>query len=73
MARVDTFCCDVCGRQKKDANHWFRAYRLHGVDGIIVVSWEAAAVLGRLELSTDGEVHLCGAECGSQWVSRTLL
>lgn len=67
--KIETFACDQCKTQKKDANHWFRAAVL--VDASIVIRpWESRPL--ELELKTP-EAHLCGAACVSQWVSQNLL
>lgn len=71
--KVETYACDICGAQRKDANHWFKAYRLNGVVGIVIVSWEVTVVSGKLELSVHSEAHLCGADCVTQWLSKNLL
>jgi hypothetical protein len=73
MAKLDTYICDGCQRQKTASNHWFKAYKLNGVVGVVIVSWEVFEVSDRLELSADGEAHLCGADCVTQWTSKNLL
>ncbi len=71
--KVDSWKCDECSTEKGRTNHWWKAYKLNGVAGVFIVSWDVSAVSEKLELSTDGEAHLCGAACVSKWVSENLL
>jgi len=47
--------CDVCGAQKRQANHWFIAYKHAGE--LRVSSWNS------LHLMCPGTKHLCGETC----------
>lgn len=70
MAKIDTFQCDVCQVQKQKSNHWFRGYKLTEARGVVIITWDAVPTADDVE---DLEVHLCGAECVNQWLSKTLL
>jgi len=48
---IETFACDVCGAQKKDANRWWKVYAVASMDphataeqaqltGLLVAAWE---------------------------------
>lgn len=77
--KVDTYKCDICGIQKQDANHWFRAFTVPG--GAIILTWDAVKDDGSMPSfeSTPGFfvvkniADICGADCVTQWLSRNLL
>ena len=74
--KIDSFACDVCGKQKKEANHWFRGRELPSSAGVVIVQWdvERAVIDGdSLVLDLNKDAHLCGAECATQWLSKNLL
>jgi hypothetical protein len=49
------YTCDVCGVQKKEANHWFIIFTCY--PGTRLYKWSAAD-------PTDKQaVHLCGENC----------
>jgi len=50
----DNIRCDVCGIEKKEANHWFTAYEDKGALSL------SAGVLNRKRLILK---HLCGQAC----------
>lgn len=54
MAQLKTYTCDVCGTEKKAANHW---YTLDTTGKTAVVTkWDP-------ELAEHVEYHLCGSGC----------
>lgn len=57
MAKVNTYCCDQCGKQKQSTNHWWIVFtdRLSG--GIVISRWSDA---GRDEHDPQ---HFCGQAC----------
>lgn len=69
--KVETYACDQCKTHRKDANHWFKGYKLAQGKGVMVIEWEATSLLS--DEDVDDEAHLCGASCVSQWVSQNLL
>lgn len=68
--KIDTYQCDICQVQKRDANHWFRGYKLSDQRGIVIIGWDAIPTGDVVE---DFEAHLCGADCLHQWLSKNLL
>lgn len=53
--RLVVYQCDVCGRRKGDANHWFLIFP--GVKECIIRPWDAT-------FSNHGMwSHICGDEC----------
>ena len=68
--KVDSYKCDVCQTQKREANHWFRGYKLLITRGVVVIEWDGSPPLDDVE---NFESHLCGADCVMQWVSKNLL
>ena len=67
--KIDSWSCDICGVQKQRTNHWFRGYQL-SAGGIVIIPWDAPPTADNVE---DFEKHLCGADCSTQWLSKTLL
>lgn len=75
--KVETYACDQCKTQKKDANHWFKAYRFEDVQGVAIVPWKAESVYiaggGTVSAVTENaDAHLCGANCVTEWLSKNL-
>lgn len=68
--KVETYACDRCHVQKKDVNHWFRAYKLMRKQGVVIIEWDATPTGDEVE---DFEAHLCGANCVTEWLSKNLL
>lgn len=63
MSRSEVFKCDVCKKQKGEANHWFLAA---GGVGIQIMPWDKG-------LAKEPKVfHLCGEECVQRKVSEFL-
>jgi hypothetical protein len=63
MAKVETFKCDQCGKQKGEVNHWYKAMSVVALgeqhNYLKVVPWESTSVT-TLE---DSVRHLCGQAC----------
>jgi hypothetical protein len=80
--RVETYKCDVCGAERKEANHWWKGRTAHArsnggrgpVVGVFVSKWEAHEKY--FEHATpawsEQESHLCGENCVAQFVSKSL-
>lgn len=80
------YACNVCQVQKKETNHWWKAFLLRGVEdelkttGIVVVPWEVNEVRGpaptfepiKSLLVDNADAHLCGRECATKYISKTL-
>lgn len=76
MAKVETFVCDMCGVEKKQANHWFRAWFYtatvdHG-QGFAVTAWGGPFIpmfqypsnaFGVNSSAMGTEKHICGEKC----------
>jgi endogenous inhibitor of DNA gyrase (YacG/DUF329 family) len=59
MAKVETFRCDQCGKQKAEVNHWYVAVReasIRDSSWLKVMPWPD----GHL---ANGARHLCGQSC----------
>jgi hypothetical protein len=56
MAKVDSYRCDQCGKQKAEVNHWWMATTLIGSHGrqISICEWSD---------DPSGFRHLCGQSC----------
>lgn len=67
MSRSEVFKCDVCGKQKGEANHWFLANTPVSPQPVIrICGWNIdAAYMPEF-------VHLCGEECVQKKVSEFL-
>jgi endogenous inhibitor of DNA gyrase (YacG/DUF329 family) len=66
MAKVETFKCDQCGKQKQETNHWF----------VITPGLTAALILrtwNTADITAHGVRHLCGQQCVvaelNQWMN----
>lgn len=57
MAKREQYTCDVCGTEKKAANHWWKIRMWR--DEIRMVPWERSNATSRDEI----EFHLCGQAC----------
>ena len=56
--------CDVCGAQRREANHWFVAYEEAGE--LRVSSWASSRLLSA------GTKHVCGERCTHKLMSEFL-
>jgi len=69
MPRAITYNCDICGAQRKEANHWFISFR-PAKDGLIIKTWDWAAREGRLDYP---EIkYLCGQSCAHKQLDQFL-
>lgn len=85
MSKVDTYACNVCQVQKKEANHWFHAHVVGS--GVVLIPWsEAWTIGGELRVHSESsdekglvaaqvanaDAHLCGLEHALQWAGKQL-
>jgi hypothetical protein len=61
--KVETYKCDVCGKQKADVNHWWLISS--GGSSLLIAPWS-------METVRSFEFHLCGAECVGKKVNEFL-
>ena len=66
MAEIRTYVCDVCGKQKGEANHWWKILRVPG-PRITVLPIDLPK---RDEQAA--EFHVCGCECVNRKVSELM-
>jgi len=74
--KIDTHACDICKVQKREVNHWFKAFTFQhvvkgkeGLMGIQILPWEAE--FPRV-FEDSNVIHLCGIECAMKWSGREL-
>jgi hypothetical protein len=60
-----TIMCDICGTQKRQANHWFVARNESGE--LRISGWNPS------RLASAGAKHLCGETCSLKFVSHFLM
>jgi hypothetical protein len=64
MAKVETYICDVCGKDRReDSNRW-RIFSIAGERGLCVYSIH--------EQGVDPDAHVCGNECATKLFQRWL-
>lgn len=61
MAKKEVFTCDVCGEERKEANHWFVSLRVTACAASIVPQITFYRWPNLADLS--GTKHLCGQVC----------
>ncbi len=79
MKRTLVYNCGVCGVERKESNHWTLARvagtvhlavkpngMLTGVATVMLFTWSDAVA------EADGTEHLCGTECTSKFVAKTM-
>lgn len=54
MAQLKTYVCDVCGAQRKEANHWFLLDTT--TKTMVITKWDD-------KLAETVDCHLCGEGC----------
>ena len=59
MPRAIIYNCDICGAQRKEANHWFAA--VISTVGVSIITWASADQEGKLNYNYAR--YLCGQEC----------
>jgi hypothetical protein len=85
MSKVDTYACNVCQVQKKEANHWLHGHVVGA--GIVLIPWSEKWTVGgdlRVVEGTaiksakcmaaieNADAHLCGLEHAMQWAAKEL-
>lgn len=72
MSELRTFICDGpgCGKQKGEANRWFRAAHLKTPTHtrFIIDAWDGGELIARGEQ----ELHLCSESCAMKVLSERL-
>jgi hypothetical protein len=68
MPRAITYNCDVCGAQRKEANHWFAA--AISPIGMTIYTWASAVQDGRLDRNFIR--YLCGQSCAHKLLDQFL-
>jgi hypothetical protein len=68
MPRAITYNCDICGAQRKEANHWFAVYPAG--EGITFLDWKRAMLSGRLDII--GVSFICGQACAHKLLDQFL-
>lgn len=64
------FKCDGCGREKSEANHWFRAFVQQTELGpkFAIATWEQEG----LSWGRAVELHFCGLECATKGMQASM-
>lgn len=81
--KVETYACDVCGIQKKDANRWWKvAFLAGGADkqkrlGVLITSWNVDPITQLKSPQTFNApllnvADVCGEECAMKFISKNL-
>jgi hypothetical protein len=68
MAVKTAYTCDVCGAERKEANHWFVACQTHA--GLDFHTWGWA--LREEMLNEERLMHLCGRLCAHKKLDQFL-
>lgn len=63
MAQIKTWRCDVCGAEKRSANHWYMVDTT--TKTMVIAKWDS-------ETAPDMEFHLCGEGCLSAKVAEVI-
>jgi hypothetical protein len=63
-----SYSCNICGVERKTANHWFVATQGNGY--LHIVPWHIAEREGKL--NDDNAIHLCGQVCAHKLLDRFL-
>lgn len=74
MSEHTTYKCDICGAEKRAANHWWLATRgNHGA--ITILPWSvviAGIDVPVLRTGEQADAHLCGEQHVLEWISKNL-
>jgi hypothetical protein len=64
-----SYNCDICGVERKEANHWFVATK----DAVCfsIEAWDAAEIEN--DLDSMNAIHLCGQVCAHKLLDRFLV
>lgn len=60
--------CNICGVERKEANHWFVATKDRG--RFSIEAWDVAERENRLD--NEDAIHLCGQVCAHKLLDRFL-
>ena len=65
------YSCDICGKSKGEANHWWMARMTETPDAISSAATSVTLMRGTSGKSQDADVfHLCGQHCALQAMER---
>ena len=65
MSQQVTFTCDICGKRKGEANHWFKAAKFDDrYPGFKIIPWGTGDI--------ENEMHLCGMECAVKAMTKAM-
>ena len=67
MTKPSTWC-DVCGKLKEEANHWYRAVKTDE-PRFVIVAWDPCAILPK---GAPGVLHLCGMGCAVKAMTKAM-
>ncbi len=73
--KVETCACDICGVQKKETNHWWKAYLAVDGSGVLVTRLDDQSSLSLRNDPTqqwDAAADLCGAQHVLEYLSKNL-
>jgi hypothetical protein len=62
MAKVEKYICNICGAERKEANHWFVAQL--GEDFLRLMHWP--------EAPESFHLHMCGQVCAHKLLDQFL-
>jgi hypothetical protein len=68
MPRAITYNCDICGAQRKEANHWFVAVTSSA--RVLFTTWTSAERNDRFD--SDNVKYLCGQSCAHKLLDQFL-
>ena len=68
MPRAITYNCDICGAQRKEANHWFVA--IYTATAISFITWANVVRGGKLDYTCIK--YLCGQSCAHKLLDQSL-
>lgn len=72
MAEFKTYVCDECGVEKREANHWFKAYPWHS-GHFEIARWDANCVAPHdAPLVERIALHLCSEQCAAKAMSKAI-
>ena len=62
-----SYKCDICGKTKGSANHWFRFLNTEA-GTFVLAPWDCALIL----VDDDTEGHACGLGCATKAMLRAM-
>ena len=67
MSVTKKYSCDVCGAERKEANHWFLVYApLDTTKSIFITAFSFA------NAEREEAINICGESCLHKWISSNL-